>query len=212
MNCAPARGFAALAFVSVASCGAAQGAGMPCSSSISCASDLECVSGACAVRAPADNAPVRILSGLSIPEQRETVIRVGASCAPPTFSIKADDPDGDDTIRALWFIDPTDRYLGGVPGNNGTLVYSVSTVRSVTAPRQFLSNLSAIADGRKHRVEVVVTDGDFVEDVRTDADGNPQPFLGTARPAIRAQGQTWPVTAFRDEYVWLVRVDTTPCP
>ena len=211
MNSSRPAGFTVLAVLALSGCGAS-GPGTPCSANASCTNGLVCVGGVCAAQSPADNAPVRILSGLSIPEQRETVVRVGPNCAAPTFSIKADDPDVDDTIRALWFIDPTDRYVGGVPGNSGTHVNSASTVRSVTAPRQFLSSLSVIADGKKHRVEVVVTDGDFVENVRTDADGNPQPFLDTARPAIRAQGETRLVTAFRDDYVWLVQVDTTPCP
>lgn len=152
------------------------------------------------------------MSGLSIPEQRELILRVGPNCVPPTFSVKADDPDASDAIRALWFIDPNDRYLGGVPGNNGTPVNSDSTVRSVSAPRQFVSNLSALADGKKHRVEVVVTDGDFVERGRTDANGDSQPFLDTARASILSQGQTWAVSAFRDDYIWLVQVDSTPSP
>lgn len=212
MNGSRPAGFTALAVLALSGCGAS-GPGTPCSTSSSCASGLVCVGGVCAAQAPADNAPVRIMSGLSIPEQRDVLIAVGPNCAPPTFSIKADDPDANDAIRALWFIDPTNRYVGGVPGNSGTPVNSASTVRSVTAPRQFLSTLSVIADGKKHRVEVVVTDGDFVENVRTDADGNPQPFLDTSRAAIMTQGQTLPVTAFRDDYVWLVQVDTTtPCP
>lgn len=211
MTSSPPVGLAALALFASVSCGAS-GAGVPCPTSVSCANGLECVAGVCVVRAPAGNARVRIMSGLSIPEQRELILRVGPNCVFPTFSVKADDPDVTDVIRALWFIDPDVRYVGGVQGNNGTAVSSEPTVRNVTAPGQFLANLSALADGKKHRVEVVVTDGDFVETVRTDAGVDSQPFLDTTRAAVVTAGQTLPVTAFRDDYAWLVQVDpTTPC-
>ena len=105
---------------------------------------------------PPANRPLRVLPGLAVPGQRETTLTFGANCTPPGFSVKVDDPNVEDKIAALWFIDPIERYIGGVPGNAGTSVSGGSTVREVKAPSQFMNTLRTYTDGRKHRVEGVV--------------------------------------------------------
>ncbi len=162
------------------------------------------------------NRPLRVLPGLAVPEQREAIARFGTNCARPVFSVKVDDPNAEDKIAALWFIDPIERYIGGVPGNPGTPVSGGSTIRELKVPSQFITTLGTFTDGRKHRVEVVVTDGDFIENQRNDPEGNPLPFLDITRPSFRTgtgdAGVIISVPAYRDDYVWLVQVDTTPCP
>lgn len=161
----------------------------------------------------AANRPLRVLPNLAFPEQRETVAKFGTNCPRPVFSIKVDDPNTGDTIRAQWFVDPIERYIGGVQGNPGSLDGAGSTVRTVNVPSQFITTrLATLTDGKKHRVEVVVTDGEFIESQRNDANGDPQPFLDITRPSFRTTtGDVIPVAAYRDDYVWLVEVDTTPC-
>ena len=163
----------------------------------------------------AANRPLRVLPGLGVPEQREATATFGPNCTRPVFSVKVDDPNPDDRIEAQWFIDPIERYLGGVRGNPGIPISGGSTVREVKVPSQFITTLGTFTDGRTHRVEVVVTDGVFIESQRNDADGNPQPFLDISRPSVRVGegdgGVVIDVPAFRDDYVWLIQVDTTPC-
>ncbi len=162
------------------------------------------------------NRPLRVLPGLAVPEQREAIARFGTNCARPVFSVKVEDPNVGDKILALWFIDPIERYIGGVPGPNpGVPVSGEPTIRELKVPSQFITTLGTFTDGRKHRVEVVVTDGDFIESVRNDAEGNPLPFLDITRPPNRigtGDAGVIEVPAYRDDYVWLVQVDTTPCP
>lgn len=158
------------------------------------------------------NGPVRVIAGLADPAARETTIRSG-TCAPTQkFSVTVDDPDATDTVQALWFIDPNERYAGGVPGNSGVPVMTGSTVREVRAPGAFLAQVTGLTDGRKHRIEVVVTDGEFVEGELVDpVTTERKPFLKVMRPSLALRdGGTQPVEAYRDEYVWLVEV--TPCP
>ena len=156
------------------------------------------------------NKPLRVLSGQSDPATRELTLRTG-TCAPtPKFSAAVDDPDLTDVVRSLWFIDPNERYAGGVSGNPA--VITESTVREVKAPPVFLQQLTALSDGRKHRVEVVVTDGELLEDEVVDPlTMERKPFLKVMRPSVAlTDGGTQQVEAFRDEYLWLVEV--TPCP
>lgn len=161
----------------------------------------------------AANRPLRVIPGLSVPPQRETTAKFGTNCPRPTFSVKVDDPNPGDVIRAQWFIDPIERYIGGVPGNQGVSTAG-STVREVTAPSPFMTTLGTLTDGRKHRVEVVVTDGEFsFGDTPDPITMEPKPFLRVSRPSIRgANGEEIQVAAYRDDYVWLVEVDTLPCP
>lgn len=168
------------------------------------------------VEAPS-NLPPRILFGQGQPDQRESTIRVGPSCPSPRFAVFVDDPDAADTIRAQWFIDPNDRYVAALPdrpafpASPGTPIEG-STVRVVEGPRALVDGLARFNDGRKHRVEVVVTDGEFIEGQRTDSNGNSVPFLDTTRPAVRTpKGEVVPIEAFRDGDVWFVDVDATPC-
>lgn len=173
----------------------------------------------------AANRPLRILPGLAQPQQRESTVQLGANCIRPNFSVQVDDPNGGDQIRALWFIDPNERYVQSGPtqpviqGNPGVLIGAGSTVRLVQATTQFYGALAGFNTGGKHRVEVVVTDGEFIESQRPDPNGGaPQAFLDIVRNPVRVEvegrdgGEVIPVAAYRDEFVWLVEVDTLPCP
>lgn len=168
----------------------------------------------------AANRPPRILTGIAEPPTREYRAQLGANCNRPAFSVQVDDPNLTDIIRAYWFIDPNERYVqdgAGRPvlqGNNGTPIGAGSSVRLVQAPPNFNATLQLFNDGRKHRVEVVVTDGEFIVSERPDPQGGgTQAFLDIVRLAVRLpSGEVVPVPAYRDEYVWLVEVDTLPCP
>ncbi len=161
---------------------------------------------------PPANRPLRVLTSQSRPANRELQVRAGRTCDP--FSVTVDDPDVGDTIRAIWFIDPNERYvaegnLPAIPGNPGTASGS-STVRTLEAPTQFYSQLARFIDGQKHRVEVLVTDGEFIEGQQVNLNGEALPFLDVRRPPVRTDGTVVPVEAFRDDFVWFVTV--TACP
>lgn len=161
---------------------------------------------------PPGNRPLRVILGQTQPEQRDSTVQLASNCsAPTTFSVKVDDPDTNDVIRAQWFIDPNERYIGGTPGNQGVPTSGGSTVRSLGAPRQFTNLLGALTDGRKHRVEVVVTDGEFLEDQLIDPMTNEsKPYLKVVRPSVNTTSGVVPVEAYRDEYVWFVEVRSCP--
>jgi hypothetical protein len=165
------------------------------------------------------NRPLRILVDTVRPEQREPPpVRVGANCSP--FSFNVFDPDVNDRINARWFIDPNERYIAApnMPSVNGNLaepLLGTPQTRLVRNPPSFLAQLSSYADGRKHRVEVIVTDGEFFEESGVDmATGERRDFLTVVRPPVAVQGAPdggIRVPAYRDEYVWLVEVSTSPC-
>lgn len=166
------------------------------------------------------NQPVRVVSQSMRPAEREPPpLRLGPGCIGwEPFSVRVSDPDRSDTIRATWFIDPNDRYVPGpqqpvFSGNPGSPIQG-SDERVITAPRALFTALASFADGRRHRVEVVVTDGDFVESLVDDlVSGESRPFLEVVRSPVRlASGDVVPVQAFRDDTVWFVEVSTTPCP
>lgn len=161
---------------------------------------------------PAANRPLRVIQNLALPAQRETTVQLASNCVNrTTFSVTVNDPDVGDRIAAQWFIDPNESYVGGTPGNPGMATSAGSTEREVGAPRTFTNLLGALADGRKHRVEVVVTDGDFRVDELTDPVTMEQkPYLKVVRDAVNAAGVPLQVEAFRDEYVWLVEVRACP--
>ncbi|MER2567074.1 MAG: hypothetical protein ABTQ32_40480 [Myxococcaceae bacterium] len=164
-----------------------------------------------AVPEPAiENEPVRVISGQARPAMRELTLRVGSCAQREQFSVMVEDPDVTDTLRSLWFIDPNERYSGGTPGNpagSGT-----SATRELRATAQFMIGLEALTDGRKHRIEVVVTDGEFLEDAITDPlTMELKPYLKVTRPSIPLRdGGTQLVEAYRDDYVWLVEVSSCP--
>lgn len=159
------------------------------------------------------NRPLRVLPGLAVPEQREARARFGINCPLPVFSVKVEDPNLSDTIRALWFIDPIESYLGGSLGNNGVQVSGGSTIRELKIASELIPRLRTLTDGRTHRVEVVVTDGDFeTVELIDPTTMERKPFLRVKRDARTIDNVSVPVEAFRDDYLWLVEVDTTPCP
>ncbi|MBL8939393.1 MAG: hypothetical protein JNM69_32835 [Archangium sp.] len=162
--------------------------------------------------APPANRPLRLIPGQAEPRQRETTVQLASNCATrTTFSVQVDDPDTTDVIRAQWFIDPNERYIGGTPGNQGVPTSGGSTVRELKAPAQFTNLLGALTDGRKHRVEVLVTDGEFQEDEFTEPTTmEKKPFLKVVRPSVGTAAGPVAVEAYRDEYVWLVEVRTCP--
>lgn len=166
-----------------------------------------------AVPEPAiENAPVRVISGQSRPAARESTLRIG-SCSQEAFTVVVDDPDISDTIRSRWFIDPDARYAGGTAANSGIPLMTGSTLREVKASAAFMQQVGGlVGDGRKHRVEVVVTDGEFLEDAITDPlTMELKPYLKVMRPSIPLRdGGTQLVEAFRDDYVWLVEVSSCP--
>jgi hypothetical protein len=165
------------------------------------------------------NQPVRIISQSNQPSDREPMLRLGPNCPrdDAMFSVRVGDPDPSDSIRAIWFIDPNDRYVitPTTPvflGNPGTLIPGTD-VRLVSSPSSLRVALPQFADGKRHRVEVVVADGDFFESQVLDpATGESRPFLDVSRPPVRtASGQVFALQASRDDTVWFVEVSTSPC-
>lgn len=169
-------------------------------------------------RPPNANRPVRVVSGSPVPAQRDTLVRVGVNCPREgqEFSVRVADPDLADAIEARWFIDPNERYIAAqgqpvIPGNPGSRI-SGSADRVVVSPRVLTTTLQQFADGQKHRVEVVVTDGRFIESELVDPTTmETRPFLDVSRDPIRNEEGVFSVEAFRDEYVWLVEVSNAPC-
>lgn len=164
----------------------------------------------------AANRPLRIVPGFAQPEQRVSTVNLGTGCERVPFQVRVEDPNLGDVIVALWFIDPNDRYVAepGKPvilGNSGRPVGAGSTARLVMTNAQFFTQLASFRG--EHRVEVVVTDGIFIEGQRLDSQGDPQPFLEVYRDTVRSPttGEVVPVEAFRDEYVWIVDVQNQPC-
>lgn len=163
----------------------------------------------------AANRPPRILQEQVKPEQRESTARLGPQCPRARFEVTVDDPNTSDRINARWFIDPNERYVAEpgkpvVQGNPGALT-SGSTIRLLQANTQFLTQLASFRG--VHRVEVIVTDGEFIESEKPDGNGDPVPYLDVFRPSFRSStGEVIPVEAYRDEFVWIVDVDTAPCP
>jgi hypothetical protein len=170
-------------------------------------------------RPPAANRPVRLVTGSARPGQREALVRLGVNCprAESEFSIRASDADVGDTIRANWFIDPNERYVAApnrpvISGNPGTRIAGTDE-RIITSPSNLRITLQQFADGQRHRVEVVITDGEFIESEFVDPTTmEPRPALGVSRQPVRiATGEVIPVEAYRDDYVWFVEVNTAPC-
>ncbi len=158
------------------------------------------------------NRPLRLIPGLAQPQQRETTVQLASNCTARTsFSVTVNDPDVSDPIVARWFIDPNERYVGGTPGNPGVPTSGGSTEREVRAPPTFTNLLGALTDGRKHRVEVLVTDGEFREDELTDPlTMEKKPFLKVVGRSVNTPSGVVMVEPYRDEYVWLVEVRSCP--
>jgi hypothetical protein len=170
-------------------------------------------------RPPIANRPVRVVSGSPRPGQRETQVRFGQNCPREgqEFSIRVSDPDRMDTIRANWFIDPDERYVVAptrpvFQGNSGTLLPPTDE-RLITSPGSLRMAFPQFVDGQKHRVEVVVTDGEFFEASFVDPNTmEPRPSLDVRRDPLRTEEGVFDVPAFRDEHVWLVEFSGAPCP
>ncbi|MBL9039180.1 MAG: hypothetical protein JNG84_11730 [Archangium sp.] len=174
--------------------------------------DFFAMDGGRIVRLPdARNLPPRIIDSGRKPAQQETTIRVGTFNATTCrredaeFAVFVDDES--QAIDARWFIDPQSTYVPtpATPIIPGQRVGKVLTApREVKSPVALASALIGFSDGKKHRVEVVVTDGDFTEtasgglDIRSNATGFDETGTPVAQPA------------YRTSFVWFVEVQ--PCP
>lgn len=146
------------------------------------------------------NSPLSIVS-YSPPGQREQTAEVGmssATCKPSVFSVVVKDDDVNDQTRSLWYIDRTEGS-SGIPG----IADSVgSSIRTVKAPNTFNNQLSTLVDGKRHLVEVFVTDGDFDQDKVGEAS---RPPVGTL-----TDGGALIDPAYVDFNFWLVQVERCP--
>lgn len=158
------------------------------------------------------NLPPRIIDSGRKPAQQETTIRVGnfntTTCRKEDaeFSVFVDDES--QAIDARWFIDPQSTYVPTpatpiIPGLR-VAVSKPPIPREVKAPVALASALIGFSDGKKHRVEVVITDGDFDE---TASGGL---AIRSNIPGFDETGALVPQPAYRTSFVWFVEVQ--PCP
>lgn len=154
---------------------------------------------------PKKNSPLRILPTGFKPEQQETTVTVGANCARTTFSVQVADEDYGDSIRSLWFVAPGPTTTG-LPGN--PVLGGNTLERQVNSPNGVWAALTALADGNAHRVEVLVTDGEF-EEVVTN---NVVSYRAKRPDRLLPDGTTLPDTAYTDSFLWLVTVQSGACP
>jgi hypothetical protein len=146
------------------------------------------------------NSPLKIVTW-SPPGQREQTAEVGvssATCKPTVFSVVVNDPDANDQTRSLWYIDRTE----GSPGIPGIADSVGSNTRTVRAPNTFANRLSTLVDGKRHLVEVYVTDGDFDQDKFGEASRLPVGTLIDGGPLLDP--------AYVDFNFWLVQVERCP--
>lgn len=153
------------------------------------------------------------------PVQRVTTVAVGpvtAGCPRVEFSVSVKDEDTADTIRSIWFVDaaPDFRPTPSSPEFVGAPVFGGSDlVRTVKAPASVITQLTGLIDGRSHRVDVWITDGEFAAD-SIDVTHPPVPLAdGTTSfdcaTSLPDGGRPqFCDSAYKDNYVWLVEVQS----
>jgi len=159
---------------------------------------------------PQRNSPPRILREATVPANRKLTVNTGAACK-PTFSVSVEDTDFDptsqtykDTLRSRWFIDPNNEYTstpGSIVREGNPVAPGTSLVRVVEAPPQLIAALAGLSN--EHRVEVWVTDGEFVE----FSEPPPGGLRVVGKPAEMPDGSTLENPAFYDSHEWLVTVE-----
>jgi hypothetical protein len=150
---------------------------------------------------PRKNFPLRIVR--QEPLSREVTYLAG-NCATP-FSVNVVDPDVGDRIRYQWYVD---RTVDSTPVGSG-FVNPGSGDKRVTSSAALNSRLAGLIDGKRHVVEVFVTDGEFA----IDNIGPPSyPSGGTfTRPLLDGGTETLELDqAYLDSYLWLVEVQRCP--
>lgn len=140
------------------------------------------------------NASARIVR-VNSPPQRESTVRPRA-CGGLDFSVTVHDEDlSGTTVRSLWFLDPLPGYATGE--FRGETVGGGT--RQLSAPARLLERLETLTDGQKHRVEVWITDGEFVP-------GGVEVVPPVSESAANAASETY----LADSALWFVEVQ--PCP
>jgi len=116
-----------------------------------------------------------------------------------------------DTLRSRWFIQPNPQYTHA-PGQivlDGNYVPASDTlVRKVEAPPTLITELANLTVDKDYRVEVWVTDGEFVEYADPPPGG-----LRVERPQLvqMPDGSKKQDVAYYDSFQWLVTIKTG-CP
>lgn len=137
----------------------------------------------------------RLIQETAAPQQKKE-LPLGDNCPPPDFKIYVEDPDVDDKITSLWFIDPgpqydTDPFGGKLVASSGSVIRNDPVQpQNPKFLRDFL-----FANPGWHVVEVVATDGSFTNDgislVPQTKNGFPNPnyvdsyswFVGSSKDA-----------------------------
>lgn len=169
---------------------------------------------------PRKNNPPRIVR--ASPDQRVTTILVGpvsTSCPSPQFSVTVNDDVGE-TISSKWFVDATADFKPTIasPEFVPSPVDVTGTnfgVAAVSSPKSLINKLSQLIDNKQHRVDVWVTDGKFGSDSIdvTLVRGQTLPDGTTSVDCSNlVDGKSPPYCdlAYKDNYVWLVEVQTCP--
>jgi hypothetical protein len=146
------------------------------------------------------NLPLQIKGHTPGPDREQTVIAGDKCIATSTpIGVTVFEQNVDDSTISQWYIDRTNNS-GFVDGDT---TFGGSTQRIISASGAVIRALGTKADGKRHTLEVFVTDGDkFVPgEVGT----------ATKRPyGVAPDGGILADTAYVDTYLWLLQVENCP--
>ncbi len=146
---------------------------------------------------PKRNSPPKIVG--QRPLQQETRVTISGSCEKTRFEIDVRDDDTANPLSTLWFVDPgpASPVLRGETVSGS----ATRTIRTLKEPSGLSLALLPLTDGKRHRVQVFVTDGRFIDE-RT-------PSLVELDPPVTANlpdGGMLTDVAYVDSFDWLVEV------
>ncbi len=151
------------------------------------------------------NLPPIILDTQRKPIQTPTTVSIGPTCT-PEFQVLVKDDSA--TIQHKWFVDPESDYIPPADGTNAgyqgeSQSGTAETIRVIKAPSAFFAYLKNQTGG-KHRVDVVVTDGNL-----SDKPNGALDFTSSAT-GFDELGNPTALTPYHVIFTWIVSLQ--PCP
>jgi hypothetical protein len=144
------------------------------------------------------NLPLQIKGHTPGPDREQTVF-VGDGCATPTsISVTVVEPNADDSTTSVWYVD---RTTTSPQADQEITTYGGSNQRIVVAPGGVYRSLKAAIDGKRHVLEVFVTDGNFTPGDVTTAS---RPPYGRTDAGLLSD------PAYVDTFLWLVQPENCP--
>ena len=155
---------------------------------------------------PAKNRPPRILT--PIPERFFEVL-VGVGCPPPDVKAGVEDLDVEDTIRTKWAVyredGSFDRFHDGDTLRPSMVMPTPVRMSAIVPPSGMFSTGLLSSTGRGRRVELIVSDGEFLTQGDT-VTSLPKP------PQRLPDGGTIEDPTYLDTYSWVVDSVNATCP